>query len=150
MRSSRRIAASIRRRSPVASRSSSAPRSSARAAVRSALPAALPRAGSLIRREDVQPVRHRLVGEVRPRPSGFHERPGIALDPQDEEAPVGRIRQPSPDFAHGAREVGVGVIAAKVLEHRQLIGPGAAKQRFDQAIFGTEEEEQHPGARSDC
>ena len=62
---------------------------------------------------------------------------------------MGGIREPRPDLERGASKAGTGAIPAELLEHRELVGTGASEQCLDQAVFRTEEKEEHPRARSD-
>src|SRR6202044_1269955 len=95
--------------------------------------------------EKIEPVGHRPLREVAPRPGRVDQRTGVALDPENEEvAPVG-IRQPAPECGDDSGQVGVRVVAAEVVQELQLVLASPGQEFLEESVLGPEEEEQYTG-----
>lgn len=100
-------------------------------------------AGGLMPCQELEPVVHGIPAEPGPRPWIAEQGPGIALDPQGEQCPMGGRGQPGPDLTPVlAPSVAVphSLAVARFVQVAQLVLACPGEQGADQPFLGAEQE----------
>src|SRR5579859_2274290 len=85
--------------------------------------------------QDLKPVVDGIPAEARPRSRLAEQGPGIALDPQGKQRPLGGRDQPGPDLAPGLTR---SLAVPQLLQVAQLVLARPGEQGTDQPLFGAE------------